>query len=126
MHHILTAEQGLFQNIKALLEQAPKDGSHLKKNDAWLIGKINDRGRKVKTPLDNHPEVMPREQAIAAFKNSREQIIEFLQNEQLPLRNHIGKSPYGPADTYQLFLVIAAHGLRHHAQILEVLSGMTE
>lgn len=122
MSHILQAERGLFRNIQALLKSPSNFKEDLRSQDAWLIGKIADRGVKVKTPLPEQPEIMTKEEALQAFKNSREQIRAFLQDESLPLRGHIGKSPYGPADSYQLFLVIAAHSMRHKAQIDEVLS----
>lgn len=124
MSHILQAEQGLFKNIQMLLRAPSNFEKDLSSRDAWLIGKIADRGVKVKTPLPEQPEPMTKEEAMLALKNSRQAIRKFLENEQLPLRGHIGKSPYGPADSYQLFLVIAAHSLRHKAQIDEILTGL--
>ena len=122
MSHILQAEQGLFKSIQMLLDSPSNYEKDLSPNDAWLIGKIADRGVKVKTPLPEQPAIMTKDEALLAFKNSRQKIRDFLKNESLPLRGHIGKSPYGPADSYQLFLVIAAHSLRHKAQIDEILA----
>lgn len=122
MSHILQAERGLFMNIQKLLNAPSNFKKDLSPRDAWLIGKIADRGVKVKTPLPEQPEIMTKEEALHTFKNSRKAIRKFLENEKLPLRGHIGKSPYGPADSYQLFLVIAAHSLRHKAQIDETLA----
>jgi len=124
MSHILQAEQGLFANIQKLLKAPANFEEDLSPNDAWLIGKIADRGVKVKTPLPEQPEIMTKDEALQALKKSRSNIRDFLENTDLPLRGHIGKSPYGPADSYQLFLVIAAHSLRHKAQIDEILAGL--
>ncbi|MEM8888787.1 MAG: DinB family protein [Bacteroidota bacterium] len=124
MSHILQAEHGLFSNIQMLLKTPANFEQDLSPNDAWLIGKIADRGVKVKTPLPEQPEIMTKEEALQALKKSRANIRAFLKDTELPLRGHIGKSPYGPADSYQLFLVIAAHSLRHKAQIDELLAGL--
>ena len=121
MEHILLAEKAVFGQVKkALQEEAGKDD--LKLNDAWLISKISDRGVKVKTPLEPQSGTMSKEEAIKGLKSSRKEISNFLKDETLPLRNHYGQSPYGKADVYQLLLVIAAHSMRHTAQMQEILN----
>lgn len=122
--HILQAEKGLFMQIKKLLQQPANPALDLRDKDAWLISKIADRGVRVKTPLNNAPEPTKQEEGIVLLKKSRQAIKAFLENKDLPLRNHFGRSPYGKADTYQLLLVIATHSIRHHAQMQEVLKAL--
>lgn len=119
MEHIIMAEQSLFTRIKQAMEETPGEGEDLSANDAWLIGKVNDRGVKVKTPLPAPETDKSWEELKKEFIASRLQISQFLEQPNLQLRSHYGKSIYGKSDCYQLFLIIAAHGMRHHHQLLE-------
>ena len=122
MKHILVAEEAVFGQLKNALKSEADNSMNLKNQDAWLISKISDRGVKVKTPLPPTEGFKTKKEAIEALQNSRKEIIKFLKNKDLPLRNHFGRSPYGPADAYQLLIVIAAHSMRHNAQIDEILT----
>lgn len=72
-----------------------------------------------------YPEALSKNEALNQFILSRKAIQKFIDLD-LPLRSHFGKSSYGPADTYQLMLVIAGHSMRHHHQMLEVLKAYKE
>ena len=122
MAHVNSAETIVFADIKSVMEKAEEEANKEKNEDAWLIGKVTDRGIKVKTPLENDPESTTKEITLKQFKDTRASIKEYLTDKKLALRSHYGKSPYGPADAYQMFLVIAAHSQRHHAQMQEVLA----
>ena len=122
MDHIILAEAAVFEQLKEALQSEANAGLNTRNQDGWLISKISDRGVKVVTPLPPQGLFKSKDEMINAFARSRQQIRDFLADGQLPLRSHFGNSPYGPADAYQLALVIAAHSLRHHAQILEVLA----
>ncbi|WP_299460665.1 DinB family protein [uncultured Microscilla sp.] len=124
MTHIIQAEKAILGQIKKTLKAPADNSTNLRHKDAWLISKIADRGRKVKTPLNNAPKALTQEESIAQLKQSRKTIKAFLANEDLPLRNHFGRSPYGKADAYQLFLVIVTHSMRHHAQMMEVMADL--
>lgn len=121
MEHILLAEEGLFSEFQKVLQNDPSDEStrHL---DAWLIAKVNNRGTKVVTPLPMIESNMDREKFVEEIERSRSRILDYIRHyDQIEFRNHFGKSPYGPADAYQLLLVAAAHSMRHHDQMLEVI-----
>ena len=123
MEHVLLAESGLMKQIKTALNETADDDD-LRSNDAWLISKISDRGVKVKTPLEPQEGSISQKEALNKLKASRKEILDFLQDESLELRTHYGSSPYGKADVYQLFIVIAAHSMRHTAQMQEILTAL--
>ena len=121
MEHIMLAEAGIFSEFQQVLKKAPQelDTKHL---DAWLVSKVSDRGRKVITPLPMVDSGRSKAEFISDINTSRENIFHFISDfSQIPFRNHFGTSPYGPADAYQLLLVLGAHAMRHHAQMVEVL-----
>lgn len=76
---------------------------------------------KVKTLLP--PPVETKTKSLTELRKefvaSRADIRSFLKQPDLPFHSHYGRSPYGRTDCYQLFLVIAGHGMRHRHQILE-------
>ena len=122
MEHVLLAEEGLFSEFQQVLQNDPSDQStrHL---DAWLISKVSDRGTKVVTPLPMIESERNRQAFIKGINESRSRILNFIASyEGIQFRNHFGRSPYGPADAYQLLLVAAAHSMRHHHQMLEVIN----
>ncbi len=120
--HILLAEEAVFGQVQQALTTEANNDMSTKNKDAWLISKISDRSTKVKTPLEPQGDLRSKSDAIEALTASRAALEKYLMNDKLELRNHFGKSPYGPADAYQLFLVIAAHSMRHHSQMMEVLA----
>ena len=124
LNHLLTAEQLLLKQVKKALTTPANNAQDLRSKDAWLISKVADRGVKVKTPLNNNPKSISQLEGIALLKKSRKALKTFLANNALPLRNHFGKSPYGPADAYQVLLVLATHSHRHHQQMLEALQSL--
>lgn len=120
--HILLAEEAVFGQVQQALTAEANNDLSTKNKDAWLISKISDRSTKVKTPLEPNGDLRSKSDAIKALTTSRAELEKYLRNDKLELRNHFGKSPYGSADAYQLFLVIAAHSMRHHSQMMEVLA----
>ncbi len=121
MEHVIMAEQAVFGQVKEALASTADNEQNTKHLDAWLIGKITDRGVKVQTPLPPQENGKSKQEMIDELKASRENIIAFVEEDH-EMRNHFGRSPYGPADAYQLLLVIAAHSMRHTAQVTEVLN----
>ncbi len=121
MDHILLAEQGIFSEFQEILKKEASDNS-TRQLDAWLISKVSDRGTKVVTPLPMIDSNKSREVFIEQLNKSRSEILNFIASyKDIEFRNHFGRSPYGPADAYQLLLVAAAHSMRHHHQMLEVI-----
>jgi len=125
MEHIMLAENAVFFQAKKTL-QAPADATKsLKHKDGLCVSFITDRGKKAITPLPPKEVTRSRQEYLAALKSSRDGIESFLQDNTLELRNHFGKAPWGEVDTYQLFLVIAGHGLRHTAQMKAIIAEYT-
>ena len=122
LEHIIQTEVLVFEQIKKALKEPADPAQSTKQLDAWLIAKVSDRGVKVKTPLPQKPSQKTKADLLSEFEKSRPNIAQFLEKDKMPLRAHFGKSPYGPADAYQLFLVISAHTMRHHHQIIEILN----
>ena len=125
MEHIMIAEKALMQQVKGTLQQQANNNKSLSHRDGYVIAKTVDRGKKVKTPLEPQNVSMTKNQYLKELEKSRDEIIEFLADENLALRNHFGKSPFGEVDTYQLILIIAAHGMRHTAQMKEIIAEYT-
>ncbi len=124
MEHVLVAEMGLLMQARKAMEAEADNSLNTRHQDAWLISKVNDRGTKVNTPLPPIENIRDKEEIITAFKESREAVRAFYDDDKKPFRNHFGKSPYGPADVYQIGLVVGAHSMRHHHQIKEILAEM--
>ena len=120
VEHIIVAEEAVFQSTAQALEQT-SEFMDLKANDAWLLSKINDRGRRVNTPLSPSTETPSKEQLIKRFQDLRKQTLTYALTTNDQVRAHYGRSPYGPADVYQMLIVIGGHNMRHNAQIVETL-----
>ncbi len=125
MDHIIVAESGVFDNLKKSLSEDPKEKESLKHRDGLIITFTSDRGKKAETPLPPPSSNLSRSESIKRIEQSRSEIINFLSDKSLDLRNHYGNAPFGKVDSYQLGLVIAAHGLRHTAQIKQVIAEYT-
>ena len=121
MEHIMLAEEAVFEQLKKALSDDAVEGRSLRNRDGLVITFAVDRGKKVKTPLPPKTISATRQEYLEALKKSRTEIVAFLSNPGLPLRSHFGRSPFGEVDAYQLALIIGAHGLRHTAQMKEVI-----
>ena len=126
MEHIILAENAVFGQVKKALAEPANKNQSTKAIDGWLLGKVTDRGVKVETPLPPKANGKSKAEMIAEFQASRKVIADFIQNDKSALRNHFGKSPYGPADAYQLLIVISAHTMRHTNQMIEVLNTLNQ
>ena len=124
--HVVTANQGILSQVKIAMENNSQTVEDLSKNDAWLISKVSDRGVKVTTPLPAPDDSIAWETLTKSYKDNKQEITNFLANPNLELRKHYGRSPYGKADCYQMFLVLAAHNMRHHHQILDNINSYYE
>ena len=119
LNHVVTAEKIVFGQIKEAMTNDIEEFVDLSGNDAWLIGKVNDRGIKVKSPLPEPHSSKSLTEVKNEFKTNRKNIANYINSNFENLRIRYGQSPYGQADCYQLFLVIAAHSMRHHHQLLD-------
>ena len=57
---------------------------------------------------------------IASFSKDRDKLVEYVNNTNDDLRNHVNPLPVGVFDSYQMILFVAAHSNRHMQQMNEV------
>jgi hypothetical protein len=84
-----------------------------------------DRSKKAKAPKVLQPTgTFPTpESAAKEFELRRAKTIAHVKHTKDPLRIHAGDGPAGStADVYQFLLELAAHSVRHTAQIRDVKS----
>ena len=122
MEHIMLAEAALFKQIQGSLQQQGDNTKSLAYQDGFVITRTVDRGKKVDTPLKPQAVRMSKSEYLLELEESRAAVITFLSQPDLELRNHFGKSPFGEVDTYQLALILAGHGMRHTAQMREIMA----
>ncbi|MBE9597781.1 DinB family protein [Pedobacter sp. MC2016-24] len=123
--HIAAAEKELWVMAQQTLKQSenPEKRAEIKFSDENLIKVVEDRSRKTKTFAALEPANSPYgtvAEALAGFKADREQLISFVNDTQVNLRNHVLVLPLGTYDAYQFILLISAHTNRHIQQIEEV------
>ena len=125
--HLILAEDLIFNEAQKTLEtpavtrlpNATNDG------DRQVVAQMEDRSKKAKAPKIIQPTGLfsTPESAAQEFKLRRDKTIAFVKTTNDPLRVHVGNGPAGPlADVYQFLLEMAAHSVRHTAQIREVKS----
>jgi len=123
--HIAASEKELWAMAEASLKKAPNPEKRagIKLSDTALIKAVEDRSHKAKTFSALEPANSPYKtlaEALQAFKENREKLIEFVKTTNVDLRNHVLELPLGTFDSYQFILLISAHSNRHTQQIDEV------
>jgi hypothetical protein len=123
--HIAASESNLWLMVDDLLKQPtnPDKRSGIKVTDEQFVKAVEDRSHKSKTFAALEPANSPyqtTDEALAAFKQNRAKLIDFIKSTHLDLRNHVAELPIGTYDAYQLILLIAAHTNRHTQQIEEI------
>ena len=125
--HIAMAEMGIWKMAQAHLAQAanPEKRADIKMTDEQLVKAIQDRSSKFQAPEPMQPQNTPfknAEEALNSFKENRDKLIDYVDNTQEDLRNHVVDFPVGVMDAYQMILLISAHSNRHTQQIKEVMA----
>jgi len=123
--HIAASEINIWKMVDESLKQPsnPDKRTGIKSTDQALVTAVEDRSHKSTTFAALEPKNQPYKsltEALAAFKENREKLINFMQTTQVDLRNHVSVLPIGTYDAYQLVLLISAHTNRHTQQIEEV------
>lgn len=129
IEHIAAAEKELWAMAGPALKQPVNADkrTEIKFRDDELIKAVEDRSHKSKTFAALEPKNSPYktlQEALTAFKKSREKLIAFIGSNPQDLRNHVLVLPVGTYDVYQFILLISAHSKRHTAQIDEVKSNI--
>jgi DinB superfamily len=125
MEHIAIAETKVFKIATSTLDKPadPAKRSEIKVTDDQIIAKMTDRNEKFQAPefLKPTSSFASTVDAAKSFADQRDKLVEFIKTTQDDLRNHFSSHPlFGTIDSYQMILLIAAHGKRHTLQIEEV------
>jgi hypothetical protein len=127
MQHIAITENELWSMADAQLKKDanPEKKSEIKITDEMMVKMMTDRSKKFQTSENMkpiHSQWKTADEAEDAFKEKRNALIRYAKTSTDDMRNHVAQLPFGYADCYQMILFIAAHTLRHTAQIEEVKS----
>lgn len=100
----------------------PEQRASTKGKDETLMKTIADRTQKVQAPEPLRPSTKLGSQAevVKAFRERRDQTLDYADKTTDDLRSHVSESPIGAIDAYQWLLFIGAHTERHLAQLREV------
>ncbi len=125
--HLAITENGIFGMVEQSLK-TPADPSRrgeVKMTDEQILGFIEDRSTKVKTQKQMEPtgQFGDFEATVEAFKDSREDHIDYLKDTNDDLRNHYAQLPFGTLDGLQVILFMSGHTDRHVQQMHELMSG---
>lgn len=125
--HLILAEDLIFDESQKVLKTPPvarlSNATH--EGDRQIVDQMEDRSKKAKAPKVLQPtDRFPTpDTAIKEFQLRRNKTIAYVKDTQDSVRIHVGDGPSGsPADVYQFLLELAAHSVRHTAQIRAVKS----
>ena len=127
--HLILAEDLIFEESQKVLKTPPvaRLSTATIEGDRQIVDQMEDRSKKAKAPKVLQPtDKFPTpESAAKQFQIRRNKTIAYVKTTHDPLRIHAGDGPSGsPADVYQFLLEMAAHTLRHTAQIHDVKSAL--
>lgn len=124
IEHIAISEDMIMNMIKKSTEKmSPKeDIEQVKMGNDELLQIITDRGHKVKTqkPFEPTNSFGSCEETVKAFKERRENNIDYVKDTDKNLHAYVLDFPFGKIDAYQGILFMSGHTARHTAQIEEV------
>lgn len=125
MYHIAASEKMLWGMLEGAMKGPanPEKKSEVKMTDDQVVAAVEDRSQKFKAVEPLQPQntgYKSLDEAVADFKATRAQHIEYIKTTTEDLRGHFVQLPFGWIDCYQLTLMIAAHSNRHTQQMNEV------
>ena len=125
--HLILAEDLIFNESQKVLQTQPvaRLSNATSEGDRQIVEQMEDRSKKAKAPKVLQPtDRFPTpDSAVKEFQLRRNKTIAYVKSTQDSVRIHVGDGPSGsPADVYQFLLEMAAHSVRHTAQIHEVQS----
>lgn len=125
VEHIAIAEKNLLDMtmpvINGKLDPARREA--VKYDDEQIMQMITNRGFKAKAPEGFKPsnQFGSFEGSVTAFTERRTSTINFIKSNKKDLRNLYMDHPFlGTIDSYQMFLFLTGHSLRHTLQIEEI------
>ena len=126
VEHIIIVEGAL----KGMLEgniaagETPELKAEVEMKDDQVMGLITDRSSKIKTQSQFEPngKFLDADTALEAFNDQRENMVDWLKDSDVDMRNYVNEFPFGKIDGYQTLLFMVGHTARHTEQIEEVKS----
>jgi hypothetical protein len=123
--HLILAEDLIFTEAQKALKtpSVARLSNATSEGDRQVAAQMEDRSKKAKAPKILQPtgKFPTPESAAREFRVRRDKTIAYVKSTNDLLRIHAGDGPAGPtADVYQFLLELAAHSVRHTAQIREV------
>ena len=124
--HIVLAEGALFSMMQKALDTPPNPDWDAKtsKKTAFLEKVMVDRSNKAQAPESIVPQgKLSRDETIRLYKEARGKTLAFIQNTEIPLKEHTFDHPFPVFSTlnaYQWLIYIPLHNMRHDQQIAEV------
>ncbi len=126
VEHIIIVEGALKSMLEARIAagETPDQKAEVKMTDEEIVGFITDRSSQIKTQDQFQPsgKFSEADEALEAFKDQREDIVDWLKDSDVDMRNYVNEFPFGKIDAYQTVLFMAGHTARHVAQIEEIKS----
>ncbi len=124
--HIVLSEGALFAKAQEALKNpaSPDWETKTAGKTEILLQVMAQRKGKATAPEEIVPTgKMPRAEIMAAFTQARARTLQFVEETQLPLKEHLTPHPFpifNPLNAYQWVLYIPLHNERHDKQIEEV------
>jgi uncharacterized damage-inducible protein DinB len=125
VEHVATAEEYLLHQIStAKRSEIPQVNIA---REAAIVRRGTDRTRRIRAPEVARPRnrFSTLKDALRHFQETREKTIQFVENCLDDPRAMIAHHPLiGPANNYEILLIMAVHPHRHAEQIREILSAV--
>ncbi len=126
VEHIITVEGALKSMLQAKFDAGEDldQKTEIVMTDDDVVALITNRTEKIKTQDQFQPtgKLSSADEALEAFEDQREDIVDWLKDSDVDMRNYVNEFPFGKIDAYQTVLFMAGHTARHTAQIEEVKS----
>lgn len=125
VEHLTLAESFLRDFQQKTMSGPPATAEQVaaaKGKDEMILKAIPDRTKKAQAPEPLQPKtsIGGQDAVLPAFKERRQQTLDYAGTTKDDLRARVADSPLGPLDGYQWLLFMAAHTERHLAQLKEV------
>jgi uncharacterized damage-inducible protein DinB len=126
LEHIVVVENFFLERVSAALQE-PADSSKRSAfdgRDDELLQIVTDRSSPRQAPEMVQPSSRwQHDQLVREFEVARKRTVDLAAGtDRDPRRHFFPHRAFGELDCYQWFLLVAAHGDRHRAQIEEVIA----